>query len=141
MSMDTALFSDHTSTSSTTHSAHQLLGVVPGKVEPVLLHLDLEHHRQPTRMRCVGHVAGAARRLESGHCDRQSDFLMFEFQLRVTRQNLRALRALPTLQKPTIDCSPRAIRRSNVASAQTRTWESPSFISLQIRSTLRRRGW
>ena len=49
MSMDTALFSDHTSTSSTTHSARQLLGVVPGKVEPVLLHLDLEHHRQPTR--------------------------------------------------------------------------------------------
>eukprot|EP01043_Picozoa_sp_COSAG02_P090765 COSAG02_NODE_27577_length_606_cov_1.429980_1_plen_171_part_01 len=51
---------------------------MPGKVEPVLLHLDLEHHRQPTRMpmRCVGHVAGAARRLESGHCDRQSYFLM-----------------------------------------------------------------
>ena len=121
MSMDTALFSDHTSTSSTAHSARQLLGVVPGKVEPVLLHLDLEHHGQPTRMRCVGHVAGAARRLESGHCDRQSYFLMFEFQLRVTRQNLRALRALPTLQKPTISCSPRAIRRSNVASAQTRT--------------------
>ena len=61
MSMDTALFSDHTSTSSTTHSAHQLLGVVPGKVEPVLLHLDLEHHRQPTRMRCVGHRCGGCR--------------------------------------------------------------------------------
>eukprot|EP01044_Picomonas_judraskeda_P025913 COSAG03_NODE_7678_length_885_cov_1.156489_1_plen_29_part_10 len=29
--MDTALFADHTSTSTTTHSARKLLDVVPGK--------------------------------------------------------------------------------------------------------------
>ena len=59
MSMDTALFSDHTSASTTTHSAHQRLGAVggvPGQVESALLHLDLEHHGEPARVRC-----GAAR--------------------------------------------------------------------------------
>eukprot|EP01044_Picomonas_judraskeda_P000418 COSAG03_NODE_18_length_21685_cov_15.938988_24_plen_88_part_00 len=67
-----------------------------------------------------GSHQGACARVQIG-ARQVSYFLMFEFQLRVTRQNLRALRALPTLQKPTISCSPRAIRRSNVASAQTRT--------------------
>ena len=68
-------------------SARSRTGVEHANPSPKWVHLDLEHHGQPTRMRCVGHVAGAARRLESGHCERQSDFLMFEFHLRVTHQN------------------------------------------------------
>ena len=71
-------------------------------------------------------AAGIPRRLESGHCDRQSDFLMFEFQLRVTRQNLRALRALPG-ESCVLFCRERG-RMANISSCSCANAAEPRLL-------------